>query len=165
MAPNVDPLGVQVAAERGAKGVRSGLKVFLVKHGFAHAEMSERIAGLKIQSVLIFLDSLVVLAVFGKAFASCDERADSQAGAGFQHVVIGIDHDSVRLGPAERVDLECLRCSGHQDLLVFGVSFRVHADFNRHAKCIEILVNLAHDFETLSRAIDDKFKLEFRNAR
>src|ERR1700684_4677507 len=114
--------------------------------------------------MLVLLYGLVILAIFSKALAASHESTYAQTRAGFQHVVIRIDHDPVRLGTPESIDLELLRGSRHQDFLVSRISFRVHADFNRHAKRIEILVNLSHNFEPFSGPIYDELQLKFRNA-
>src|ERR1700728_3671866 len=115
--------------------------------------------------MLVLLYGLVILTILSEAFAARHESAYAQPRAGFQHVVIRIDHDSVRFGTPKSVDLKLLSGPRHQDFFVFRISLRVHPNFNGHAERIEILVNFSHNLKTFSRSIDDELQLEFRNPR
>ena len=88
---------------------------------------------------------------------------NAQARTRFQQIVIRINDHAVWFGPPEGFHFEGLRRPGDQNFLRFRISFGINSDFYRHAKCIEILMYLADDFEPLTRAVDDVFKLEFGN--
>ena len=116
VAPDFGPLGIDISAERRAKRVGGGLIIFLVEHRLAHAEVREGIGWLDVERALVFLNRLVILAERRQSLASRDGRANPQARARFQQIVVRVNRDAVGLGAAERIQPELRSGAGDQDL-------------------------------------------------
>src|SRR5215472_5489233 len=164
VAPYLNPLRVEIAAERRAERVCRRLIILLVEVGLAGPEMRQRIRGLDIECVLIFLNGLVVPPERGQRLSTRDGRADSKFRARLQEIIIGIDGNAAWFRTTEGLQLKLGRRAGHKDFLDFRIALGIDLDVHRHAKRVELLMELADHLKTLGRAVGGVLHGELGNA-
>jgi hypothetical protein len=147
VAPNLDPLGVAVAAKGIAERVGGGLVVALHEEDFADAVGGERAILVGVESLLVLDETSCEVSLGDLLLAAQDGYADGKVRRALEQPILGIDADVA--GTAEGFDGVVTLGAGHVDAADFGFAVGFDAEFNGHTEEIEILLDRADGAEAL----------------
>ena len=129
MAPDLDPLGIAVAAEGVAEAIGGGLVVALEHEDFCEAVVGEGTAAVVGEGFLVLGDGGYEVSLGYGLLAAEDGDADGEVGGGFEEPVVGVEDDVP--GAAEGGDGVGGLGAGEIDAAVFGFAFGFNAEFDR----------------------------------
>src|ERR1700722_6757718 len=147
MAPRFGPRWLIVAVQGVAEGIDAGLVVALGKQHFSDAIAGQRALRIGVNSLLILSERAKQVVLRHQLLALQNGNPDLQVRRRLQHPIVGIDADAPRT--AKRVDDILSIGANHFNALVDGLALGLDAQIDRHAKQVQILIDLANGPEAL----------------